>query len=560
MGRYPPLIAVPRDLRPMLATPAKDLPVDDEHWAYEMKWDGMRALVGVEGGDVWLTSRAGNDATTRFPELLPIGDALGGVDALLDGEIVALDESGAPSFELLQPRMQAHGRSAVQERAATTPVVLMVFDVLWLAGHSTLELTYTERRTLLERLGLAGPSWQTPPTTYGAMGEGTGEAVREASRALGLEGVVAKRIDSPYRPGKRADSWRKVKSVVGQELVVGGWLPGAGRLEGQLGSLLVGYHDDGVLRFAGRVGSGIDADQARAAHARTRAPAPRRLAVRVDPEAAEAAVGRPRARRRSRLPRVDEPGRVAGAALPRVARRQAGGRGRARDLTPARSRTPQYRPAHDRRPGRARRHRASRARPRRHGHAARARRRRPRTHRRGEPTARRGDPSPRRARSRRGRRRPARRPVPRRADPGEGSRRVARRRAAAPRQPDAPRPRPRRRPRLLPVRPPARRRLRHRREDQHPGARTPPHHRVARLPARPQPLGPHPLAGRLERRERGGGGIGHGPGRPRAATVAAPSASPPARAGCSASSPLGVASRSVPTTARPGPVSSRGTW
>ncbi len=241
----------------MLATPAKDLPVDDGSWAYEMKWDGMRALVGIDGDDVWLTSRAGNDATTRFPELLPIGEALG-VDALLDGEIVALDESGAPSFELLQPRMQAHGRSAVQERAATTPVVLMLFDVLWLAGHSTLELTYTERRTLLERLGLAGPSWQTPPTTYGG-----GEAVREASRALGLEGVVAKRIDSPYRPGKRADSWRKVKSVLGQELVVGGWLPGAGRLEGQLGSLLVGHYDTpgapGGLQFAGRVGSGIDA-------------------------------------------------------------------------------------------------------------------------------------------------------------------------------------------------------------------------------------------------------------------------------------------------------------
>lgn len=237
----------------MLATPSKSLPVDDEHWAYEMKWDGMRALVGIDGDEVWLTSRAGNDATARFPELLPIGSALG-VDALLDGEIVALDESGAPSFELLQPRMQAHGRSAVQERAATTPVVLMLFDVLWLAGHSTLELPYHERRELLDRLGLAGPSWQTPPTTYGE-----GEAVRETSRALELEGVVAKRLDSLYLPGKRADAWRKVKTTLGQELVVGGWLPGAGRLEGQLGSLLVGYHDDGELRFAGRVGSGIDA-------------------------------------------------------------------------------------------------------------------------------------------------------------------------------------------------------------------------------------------------------------------------------------------------------------
>jgi bifunctional non-homologous end joining protein LigD len=239
----------------MLATPAKALPADDGTWAYEMKWDGMRALIGVEGGDVWLTSRAGNDATSRFPEIAPIADALGGVDALLDGELVALDDHGVPSFERLQPRMQAHGRAAVEKGMAAQPVVLMLFDVLWLAGHSTCELPYRERRELLERLALAGPSWQTPPTTYGG-----GDAVMATSRALGLEGVVAKRIDSPYRPGRRADSWRKVKTTLGQELVVGGWLPGAGRLEGQLGSLLVGYHDAaGDLQFAGRVGSGIDA-------------------------------------------------------------------------------------------------------------------------------------------------------------------------------------------------------------------------------------------------------------------------------------------------------------
>ena len=247
----------------MLATPSKTLPVDDGSWAYEMKWDGMRALVGVEAGDVWLTSRAGNDATGRFPEIAPIGEALGGVDALLDGELVALDDAGVPSFERLQPRMQAHGRTAVEKGMATQPVVLMVFDVLWLAGHSTCDLPYRERRELLERLALTGPFWQTPPTTFGAEGAGTGDAVLETSRALGLEGVVAKRVDSPYRPGRRADSWRKVKTTLGQELVVGGWLPGAGRLEGQLGSLLVGYHDTpgstGGLAFAGRVGSGIDA-------------------------------------------------------------------------------------------------------------------------------------------------------------------------------------------------------------------------------------------------------------------------------------------------------------
>jgi bifunctional non-homologous end joining protein LigD len=245
----------------MLAVPADAVPRDDEHWAYEMKWDGMRALVTVAGDAVTITSRAGNAATGRFPELQGLGAALGGVDAVLDGEIVALDDTGVPSFERLQPRMQAGSAAAVRRLAPERPVVIMLFDVLWLAGHSTCALPYTERRTLLERLELAGPYWQTPPTTIGG-----GPAVLAAAERLGLEGVVAKRVDSPYLPGRRADAWRKVKPHLGQELVVGGWLHGAGRLEGQLGSLLVGYHEPegGLLRFAGRVGSGIDAN-ARAA-------------------------------------------------------------------------------------------------------------------------------------------------------------------------------------------------------------------------------------------------------------------------------------------------------
>ena len=238
----------------MLAVLAETVPPDDGRWAFEMKWDGMRALVVVDDGVVSISSRAGNDATGRFPELLGLGEALGGVDAVLDGEIVALDDAGVPSFERLQPRMQAGTAAAVRRLAPEQPVVYMVFDVLWLAGHSTCDVPYTERRALLERLDLAGPWWQTPPTTIGG-----GEAVLATAEQLGLEGVVAKRLDSPYLPGRRADSWRKVKPHLGQELVVGGWLPGAGRLEGRLGSLLVGYHDAaGALQFAGRVGSGID--------------------------------------------------------------------------------------------------------------------------------------------------------------------------------------------------------------------------------------------------------------------------------------------------------------
>jgi bifunctional non-homologous end joining protein LigD len=254
----------------MLAVASEAPPPDDGRWAYEMKWDGMRALLAVDHsagdradqGRVRITSRNDNDVTARYPELRAIADALPGVDAVLDGEIVALDDSGVPSFERLQPRMHAGSTAAVRRMVGEIPVVFMVFDVLWLDGHSTCALPYTERRALVERLGLTGPHWQTPPSTVG-----DGAAMVSTSQQLGLEGVVAKRLDSPYLPGRRADAWLKVKPAHGQELVVGGWLAGAGRLDGRLGSLLVGYHDDGGgddgndherLRFAGRVGSGLD--------------------------------------------------------------------------------------------------------------------------------------------------------------------------------------------------------------------------------------------------------------------------------------------------------------
>ena len=167
---------VPHDLRPMLATAAEDLPLDEENWAFEMKWDGMRVILVIEAGQLTLTSRLGNDATSRFPELRALGDALAQTDVVLDGEIVALDDNGRPSFEQLQPRMQVGSASVARKLAAERPVVCMLFDVLWLDGHSTCELPYTDRRKLLEGLALAGPTWQTPPTTIG-----DGEAVRSAA-------------------------------------------------------------------------------------------------------------------------------------------------------------------------------------------------------------------------------------------------------------------------------------------------------------------------------------------------------------------------------------------
>ena len=249
---------VPADLRPMLATPTRTLPRDDDRWAFEMKWDGLRALLTVEGGRVRATSRQGNDATGRFPELQALGRALGSTEAVLDGEIVTLGDDGRPSFERLQPRMQAGSERAVRTLRESHPAVIMLFDVLWLDGHATTGLPYTDRRRLLERLALSGPAWQTPPATIGG-----GAAAEAAARALGFEGIVMKRLDSPYLPGRRTDAWRKLKLTAGQELVVGGWLPGKAGLTGRLGSLLVGYYDDeSTLHYAGRVGSGIS-DSAR---------------------------------------------------------------------------------------------------------------------------------------------------------------------------------------------------------------------------------------------------------------------------------------------------------
>ena len=264
----------------MLAVPATDLPPDDARWAYEMKWDGMRALVGVERGDVWATSRAGNDATARFPELAGLADALGGLDALLDGEIVALDDAGVPRFERLQPRMQAGSAAAIRRGVADQPVVLH-------AVRRALARRPLHLRAAVHRPACSARAPRSRRTRVADPAHRLRRRRRTCSTTagqLGLEGVVAKRRDSTYLPGKRADAWRKVKPTLGQELVVGGWLPGAGRLEGRLGSLLVGYHDaeDGrdVLRFAGRVGSGIDGAATRSARGAAAAVAASDVALR----------------------------------------------------------------------------------------------------------------------------------------------------------------------------------------------------------------------------------------------------------------------------------------
>jgi bifunctional non-homologous end joining protein LigD len=233
----------------MLATAGR-LPVG-EGWAYEVKWDGYRVLARVEGGRTTLRSRTGRDATNDYPQLqldLP--------DALVDGEVVVLVD-GRPSFSALQMR--------------SGPVTFLPFDLLHLGDRSLLDLPWEGRRALLQEL-----CPEAPPAFD------DGPALLETTRAQGLEGVVAKRRDSKYFPGRRTESWVKTKHVRRQSAVVVGWQRGEGGRAGSLGSLLLGVPGADGLRYVGKVGTGFN--RATLAMLQERlAPLARRSAPVVDP-------------------------------------------------------------------------------------------------------------------------------------------------------------------------------------------------------------------------------------------------------------------------------------
>ncbi|HEX6468378.1 MAG TPA: non-homologous end-joining DNA ligase [Streptosporangiaceae bacterium] len=239
---------LPRLIRPMMATPRKELPHDEGRYGWELKWDGVRALAYVEDGGVRLMSRNDKDMTGSYPELAALGGMVG-TPVVLDGEIVAFAADGRPDFGRLQSRM--HVRRPTGRLLAEVPVCFYVFDLLHVGGASLLDVPYADRRARLERLALDTHPVRTPPWWAG-----DAAAVRAASLEQRLEGIVGKPLGSRYHPGRRR-AWIKIKNVRSLEVVIAGWTPGAGRRLNKIGSLVLGvYHDHG-LTYVGNVGTGF---------------------------------------------------------------------------------------------------------------------------------------------------------------------------------------------------------------------------------------------------------------------------------------------------------------
>lgn len=254
-GTAAPTPVSPASVAPMLAengTPAIARGLSSPPWV-EVKWDGIRAIGTWADGKMLLHARSGTDITARYPELtadgapfLPVGDAI------VDGEIVAFDAEGRPSFAMLQNRMHLTRPREIEREVVRTPVVYMAFDLLRLDGHDLSSMRLSERRTLLEEVvaDLDAPV-QVPPVFDDL------DAALAASDEFGLEGVVVKDPSSRYRPGQRSPSWLKIKHTRMQEVVIVGIRPGKGDREGTFGSLLLAVPESGRLRYVGRVGTGF---------------------------------------------------------------------------------------------------------------------------------------------------------------------------------------------------------------------------------------------------------------------------------------------------------------
>lgn len=239
------------ELSPMLATLARE-PFDDDRWIFEPKWDGVRALATCGIEETMLVSRTGRDITQTYPELAKFHDRVVAIDAIVDGEIVAM-HGGRPSFERLQSRINVQNPHDIQRLMKQIPVTFVVYDLLYLDGKSLLKLPLEERKELLDAAIVPSDKVQVSPVI-----PGVGTSLFDAAKAQRLEGIVAKKLGCPYRPGRRAKDWLKIKTVMEIDVVIGGWSPGEGARSSTFGSLIVGAYDGDGLRFVGSVGTGFD--------------------------------------------------------------------------------------------------------------------------------------------------------------------------------------------------------------------------------------------------------------------------------------------------------------
>jgi bifunctional non-homologous end joining protein LigD len=238
------------ELTPMAAT-LTDEPFDDDRWIFEVKWDGVRAIAVCADEETILLSRTRRNITNTYPELARVHERLVALDAVVDGEIVAL-QGGRPSFERLQSRMNLQNEHDIKRAMKKIPVAFIVFDLLYLDGRSLVREPVENRKELLAELLV--PSERVQVSHYE---RGAGIAMFEAASASQLEGIVGKKLGSPYRPGRRTREWLKFKTTHDGDVVVGGWSRGEGSRSASFGALLVGAYDGDELRFLGAVGTGF---------------------------------------------------------------------------------------------------------------------------------------------------------------------------------------------------------------------------------------------------------------------------------------------------------------
>ncbi len=242
--------ALPRNIQPMLAV-LSDMPPHEELWGLEYAWDGIRTLSYWDGRRLTLQNRRLTDITAYYPELQQLANMFRDRPLILDGEIVALTDQGHPDEAALQRRMRLN-QVNTERAAAEIPVFYFIFDLLFMGDRSLMDLPYAERRDILTNLDIERGCCRVPPSHIGQ-----GQVMLETARDIGLEGIIAKQLDSTYEPGCRSPHWRQVKVVNSQEFVIGGWIPQAGARK-RVGALLLGYYDaQRRLQVAGRVDTGM---------------------------------------------------------------------------------------------------------------------------------------------------------------------------------------------------------------------------------------------------------------------------------------------------------------